>query len=183
MWPRVWVLADQQSAKHTFLRHPPEQLRPRFRITTALLPMTSTAIPGPTYRFMKPGKGTSARPSCCSSLLPLPSPGPRQLLTGGLARPSSSWSLASGSQLGTSRDTAPTVLRRPSRPLVPLLRLGHLAPRPCLAPRVSRLPSPVLRTTHQKHRSVRQTRLSKLTFLSHETVQGCCRKDGPQSRG
>ena len=61
VWPRVRVLAHQPYPKHRLLRHPPDQLRPRFRIATALLPITSTTLPSPTSWFIKPGKGAPQR--------------------------------------------------------------------------------------------------------------------------
>ena len=54
-------LAHQLSPKHRVLRHPPDQLRPRFRIATALLAITSTTLPSPTSWFMKPGKAAPQR--------------------------------------------------------------------------------------------------------------------------
>ena len=61
VWPRVRVLAHQLSPKHRVLRHPPDQLRPMFRIATALLAITSTTLPSPTSWFMKPSKAAPQR--------------------------------------------------------------------------------------------------------------------------
>ena len=148
VWPRVRVLARQLPPKHTVLTHPPEQLRPRFRIATALLPKTSPTLPGPHVLVHEARKGhsparcpqdprrTSAGPSCRSSLLPRPSPGPRPpyqfpefsrrrapvRLVSSLAvlpvdpLPGPGQWEPTGLNLRPSRDTAPAVLRQPSRP-------------------------------------------------------------------
>ena len=213
VWPRVRVLAHQLSPKHTVLRHPPEQLRSRFRLASALLPITSATLPGPHVLVHEARKGhsparcpqdprrTSAGPSCRSSLLPRPSPGPRPpyqfpdfsrrrapvRLVSSLAVlpvhpvPGPGQWVPTGLDLRPSRDTAPAVLRQLSRPLAPRLRLGHLAPSRYLCPRDSSAwhlaSTPPSRAPHrqQKHRSGQQTRLSKLAFLSPQTVQGCWR--------
>ena len=168
----------------------------------------STTLPGPHVLVHEARKGhcparcpqdtrrTSAGPSCRSSLLPRPSPGPRPpfqfpdfsrrrapvRLVSSLAVlpvhpvPGPSQWVSTRLDLRPSRDTARAVLRQPSRPLAPRLRLGHLAPSRYLCPRDSSAWH--LASTHpsraphrqQKHRSGQQTRLSKLAFLSPETV-------------
>ena len=114
VWPRVRVLARQLPPKHTVLRHPPEQLRPRFRIATALLPITSTTLPG-RHVLNREARWRHSRPPqdiCQAKLqfepasspvtrtpptLPIPrflatsSPGPPGILAGVPARPSSCW--------------------------------------------------------------------------------------------